>query len=60
MLKMRKEELEEILESGRDYSLSHILTDKKFFDLVKMVKKDFDIGFKQFSNYRKESSEELH
>lgn len=44
-----KEELEdEILESGRDYSLRHILADKKFFELVKTVK-EFDIGFKQFS-----------
>ena len=47
-----KEGLEdEILESGRDYSLDHILADKKFFDLVAMVKKDFDLGFKQFSYY---------
>jgi hypothetical protein len=47
-----KEQLEdEILESGRDYSLRHILADRKFFGLVAMVKKDFDIGFKQFSYY---------
>ena len=45
-----KEQLEhELLEYERDYSLRYILADKKFFELVKTVKEEFDIGFKQFS-----------
>jgi len=48
-----KEQFEhEILEYGRDYSLRYILSDKKFFELVKTVKEKFDIGFKQFSHYQ--------
>jgi hypothetical protein len=48
-----KEKLEdEILENGRDYSLRYILADKKFFELVKTVKEEFDTGFKQFSYYQ--------
>jgi len=48
-----KEQFEhEILEYGRDYSLRYILADKKFFELVKTVKEEFDIGFKQFSHYQ--------
>jgi len=48
-----KEQFEhEILEYGRDYSLRYILADKKFFELVKTVKQEFDIGFKQFSHYQ--------
>jgi hypothetical protein len=47
-----QEELEEeILELGRDYSLRHILKDKKFIELLKSIKSDFDRGYKQFLYY---------
>ena len=38
--------------SEDDYFLGQILKDKKFFELVKTVKEEFDIGFKQFSYYQ--------
>jgi DNA-binding MarR family transcriptional regulator len=47
-----KEQLEEdLLDRGRDDSLRHTLKDKKFIDLVRNIKKDFDIGYKQFLYY---------
>jgi hypothetical protein len=47
-----KEQLEEeILELGRDYSLRHLLSDKKFIESVRNIKEDFDRGYKQFLYY---------
>jgi hypothetical protein len=47
-----QEQLEdEILEGGRDYFLSNMLKDKKFIELLRYIKKDFDSGFKQFIYY---------
>jgi hypothetical protein len=45
------DKLEDSLEEGRDYSLRHILKDKRFIELVRAVKKEFDIGYKQFLYY---------
>jgi hypothetical protein len=42
---------ENLLERGRDYSLRHTLKDKKFIELVRNIKNDFDIGYKQFLYY---------
>jgi len=50
-IKTREKLEDEILEHGRDYSIHYILADKKFFELVKTVKEEFDTGFKQFSYY---------
>ena len=48
-----KEELEEgVLESGRDYSLYNILNDKRFIELVRKIKRDFEYGYKQFLYYQ--------
>ncbi len=44
---------EEILEGNRDYPLRHILKDKKFFDLARSIKNDFDVGYNQFLYYHK-------
>jgi hypothetical protein len=46
-----QDKLEELFEWGRDYSLRHILKDKRFIELVRAVKKEFDTGYKQFSYY---------
>jgi hypothetical protein len=46
-----QDKLEDFLEGGRDYSLSHILNDKQFIELVRAVKKEFDVGYKQFLYY---------
>lgn len=46
-----QDKLEDFLEKGRDYSLRHILKDKKFIELVRAVKKEFDIGYTQFLYY---------
>lgn len=48
-----KEEIEKILESIHDYFLSHVLKDKKFFELVSIMKKNFDLGYRQFLYYRR-------
>jgi hypothetical protein len=43
---------EEILEKGSlDFSIYHILRDKKFFGLIRNIKDEFDIGYKQFLYY---------
>jgi hypothetical protein len=47
-----KEEIEKILESEYDSFLNHILKDKKFAELVSTVKKNFDLGYRQFLYYR--------
>jgi hypothetical protein len=46
-----QDRLEDFLEKGRDYSLRHVLKDKRFIELVRAVKKEFDIGYKQFLYY---------
>lgn len=46
-----QDELEELFESARDYSLPHLLKDKRFIEVVKAVKEEFDIGYKQFLYY---------
>ena len=46
-----QDKLEELFEWGRDYSLRHMLKDKRFIELVRAVKKEFDIGYKQFLYY---------
>jgi hypothetical protein len=47
-----QDQLEDFLKKGRDYSLSHILKDKRFIELVRAVKKEFDTGYKQFLYYQ--------
>lgn len=47
-----KEDLEKILESGYNLFSSYILKDKKFFDVVSTVKKNFDLGYREFLYYR--------
>ena len=47
-----QDKLEDFLELGRDYSLRHILKDKRFIELVRAVKKEFDTGYKQFLYYQ--------
>jgi hypothetical protein len=45
-----EEEDEELLWSfNRDRSLVYMLKDKRFIELVNTLKKDFDMGYKQFS-----------
>lgn len=44
-------ELEEFLVGGRDYSLRNMLKDKKFLEMVKSIKQNFDSGYKQFIYY---------
>jgi hypothetical protein len=44
-------ELEELLAGGRDYSLRNMLKDKKFLEMVKSIKQNFDSGYKQFIYY---------
>jgi hypothetical protein len=46
-----QDQLEELFQWGRDYSLRHMLKDKKFIELARAVKKQFDIGYKQFLYY---------
>jgi hypothetical protein len=46
-----QDRLEDFLEKGRDYSLRHMLKDKRFIDLVRAVKEEFDTGYKQFLYY---------
>jgi hypothetical protein len=46
-----QDELEDYLERRVDYSLSHILKDKRFMELVRTVKEEFDTGYKQFLYY---------
>ena len=47
-----QEALEELFEKGRDYSLRGILKDKRFIEIVRAVKKEFDTGYKQFLYYQ--------
>jgi hypothetical protein len=44
-------ELEELTSGGRDDSLPNMLKDKKFLEMVKSIKKNFDSGYKQFIYY---------
>ena len=44
-------DLEEFLVGGRDYSLRNMLKDKKFLEMVKSIKQNFDSGYKQFIYY---------
>ena len=46
-----QDRLKKFLEGGRDYSLRHIMKDRRFFELVTVVKNEFDIGYKQFPYY---------
>jgi hypothetical protein len=46
-----QDELEDYLERRVGYLLSHILKDKRFMELVRTVKEEFDIGYKQFLYY---------
>lgn len=46
-----QDELEESLRYERDDVLINILKDKKFLELIKEIKDDFNIGFKQFIYY---------
>ena len=46
-----QDELEELFERGRDYSLRGILKDKRFIEIVRTVKEEFDTGYKQFLYY---------
>lgn len=47
-----KDQLEKLLlEGSKGRPLRHLLKDKQFIELVKLVKKDFDIGYKQFLHY---------
>jgi hypothetical protein len=46
-----QDELEKLFESTRDYSLPHLLGDKRFIEIVRAVKEEFDIGYKQFLCY---------
>jgi hypothetical protein len=46
-----QDELEKIFESARDYSLPHLLKDKRFIEIVRAVKEEFDTGYKQFLYY---------
>jgi hypothetical protein len=46
-----QDKLEGLFEWGRDYSLRHMLKDKRFIELVRALKKEFDIGYKQFLYY---------
>jgi hypothetical protein len=47
-----QEKLEDFIErGGRDYSLLHMLKDKRFMELIREVKKEFDSGYKQFLYY---------
>ena len=43
--------LEELFEKGRDYSLRGILKDKRFIEIVRAVKEEFDTGYQQFLYY---------
>jgi hypothetical protein len=46
-----QDELEDLFESGRDYSLRGILKDKRFIEIVRAIKEEFDTGYKQFLYY---------
>jgi hypothetical protein len=46
-----QDELEEVFETGTDYSLRGILKDKRFIEIVRAVKEEFDTGYKQFLYY---------
>ena len=46
-----QDELEELFEWGRDYSLRGILKDKRFIEVVRAIKEEFDTGYKQFLYY---------
>jgi hypothetical protein len=46
-----QDKLEDLFEEGRDYSLRHVLKDKRFMELVRTVKQEFDTGYKQFLYY---------
>ena len=46
-----QDELEKLFESARDYSLPHLLGVKRFIEIVRAVKEEFDIGYKQFLCY---------
>jgi hypothetical protein len=36
---------------GRDYSMRHIMSDQKFMEIIKEIKKYFDRGYDQFVNF---------
>jgi hypothetical protein len=44
-------ELEELFEWGRDHSLRGILKDKRFIEIVRAVKEEFETRYKQFLYY---------
>jgi hypothetical protein len=44
-------QLEDLLKKDTNYSLAHLLIDKKFIEIVRAVKEEFDTGYKQFSYY---------
>jgi hypothetical protein len=47
-----REKLEDFIErGGRDYSLLYMLKDKRFMELIREVKHEFDTGYKQFLYY---------
>jgi hypothetical protein len=45
-----QEKLEDFIEheGNRDYSLLHMLKDKRLMELIREVKQEFDTGYKQF------------
>jgi hypothetical protein len=46
-----QDQLEDFLERSGNYSLRHILKDKRFIELVREVKEEFYTGYKQFLYY---------
>lgn len=47
-----KRPIDLILESfGRDYSMRYIMSDQKFMEIIKEIKKYFDMGYDQFMNF---------
>ncbi len=43
--------LEELISEGRDNSLPNMLKDRKFLEMVKSIKQNFDSGYNQFIYY---------
>ena len=46
-----QDQLEDFLKKDTNYSLAHLLIDKRFIEIVRAVKEKFDTGYKQFLYY---------
>ena len=46
-----QDQLENFLKKDMNYSLAHLLIDKRLIEIIRQVKEEFDTGYKQFLYY---------